>query len=218
MGDLFGGDPAAFIQRLILQIPALLIAVTLHELAHALVADRLGDPTARLQGRITLNPLPHIDPLGALAFVVAGFGWAKPVPVNAHNLRNPRRDMAMVAVAGPIMNFAVALVGLIAFEILRRRSIEVPFLAQPIAGMLGWIYLFNLGLGIFNLIPLPPLDGGHFLPYIFPRASWTFLHQLEQYGPFVLILLVMTGATRYIMGPALAIMNGFYFWLVRLLF
>ena len=116
MGDLFGGDPAAFIQRLILQIPALLIAVTLHELAHALVADRLGDPTARLQGRITLNPLPHIDPLGALAFVVAGFGWAKPVPVNAHNLRNPRRDMAMVAVAGPITNFAVALVGLIAFR------------------------------------------------------------------------------------------------------
>ena len=218
MGDLFGGDPAAFIQRLILQIPALLIAVTLHELAHALVADRLGDPTARLQGRITLNPLPHIDPLGALAFVVAGFGWAKPVPVNAHNLRNPRRDMAMVAVAGPLTNFAVALVGLIVYEILRRRSIEIPFLAEPIVRMLGWIYVFNLGLGIFNLIPLPPLDGGHFLPYIFPRASWTSLHQLEQYGPFILILLVMTGATRYIMGPALAIINGVYLWLVRLLF
>jgi Zn-dependent protease len=218
MGDLFGGDPAAFIERLILQIPALLIAVTLHELAHALVADRLGDPTARLSGRITLNPLPHIDPLGALAFVVAGFGWAKPVPVNAHNLRNPRRDMAMVAVAGPLTNFAVALVGLIAYEFLRRRSIEIPFLAEPIVRMLGWIYVFNLGLGIFNLIPLPPLDGGHFLPYIFPRASWTFVHQLEQYGPFILILLVMTGATRYIMGPAMAIISGFYLWLVRLLF
>ena len=83
MSDLFGAIPLAFVQRLILQIPALLIAVTVHELAHGLVADRLGDPTARLQGRITLNPLPHIDPLGALAFVVAGFGWAKPVPVNA---------------------------------------------------------------------------------------------------------------------------------------
>jgi Zn-dependent protease len=218
MGDLFGGDPAAFIQRLILQIPALLIAVTLHELAHALVADRLGDPTARLQGRITLNPLPHIDPLGALAFVVAGFGWAKPVPVNAHNLRNPRRDMAMVAVAGPLTNFAVALVGLIAFQIVARSTETPSFLAEPLLGVLRWVYLFNLGLGIFNLIPLPPLDGGHFLPYIFPRASWTFVHQLEQYGPFILILLVMTGATRYIMGPALAIMNGFYFWLVRLLF
>src|SRR6059036_3636121 len=102
MTDLFG-DPAAFLLRLVLQLPALLIAVTVHELAHALVADRLGDPTARALGRLTLNPLPHIDPLGAIAFVIAGFGWAKPVPVNARNLRNPRRDMAMVAVAGPIM-------------------------------------------------------------------------------------------------------------------
>jgi len=217
MGDLLGGDAAAFLQRLVLQIPALLIAVTLHELAHALVADHLGDPTARLRGRITLNPLPHIDPLGALAFVVAGFGWAKPVPVNAYRLKNPRRDMAMVAVAGPITNFAVALLGLIAFQILAR-SIESAFVAEPILGVLRWIYLFNLGLGIFNLIPLPPLDGGHFLPYIFPRASWTLLHQLEQYGPFILILLVMTGATRYIMGPALGFINGFYIAIVRLLF
>ena len=84
--------------------------------------------------------------------------------------------------------------------------------------MLFWVYWFNLGLGIFNLIPLPPLDGGHFLPYIFPRASWTLSHQLEQYGPFILILLVMTGATRYIMGPALAIISGLYLGLVRLLF
>jgi Zn-dependent protease len=126
--------------------------------------------------------------------------------------------MAMVAVAGPITNFAVALVGLIAFQIVAR-SMEAPsFLAEPILGVLRWVYLFNLGLGIFNLIPLPPLDGGHFLPYIFPRASWTFLHQLEQYGPFILILLVMTGATRHIMGPALSIINGFYLWFVRLLF
>jgi Zn-dependent protease len=217
MGDLLGGDPAAILQRLILQVPALLIAVTLHELAHALVADHLGDPTARLQGRITLNPLPHIDPLGALAFVIAGFGWAKPVPVNAYRLKNPRRDMAVVAVAGPITNFAVALVALIAYEILRR-TMESSFLAKPILGVLLWSYVFNLGLGIFNLIPLPPLDGGHFLPYIFPRASWTLLHQLEQYGPFILILLVMTRATGYIMGPALALINGFYAAIVRFLF
>src|SRR5512144_2384087 len=103
MGDLFG-DPVAFVQRLILQVPALLLAVTVHELSHALVADRLGDPTARRLGRITLNPLPHLDPLGALAFIIAGFGWAKPVPVNAANLRHPQRDMARVAVAGPISN------------------------------------------------------------------------------------------------------------------
>jgi Zn-dependent protease len=215
MGDLFG-DPAAFFQRLILQIPALLLAVTIHELSHALVADRLGDPTARRLGRITLNPLPHLDPLGALAFVLAGFGWAKPVPVNAHNLRNPRADMVRVAVAGPISNFIVALAGLIAFRLVAR-FVEAPFLAEPLLGVLRYVYLFNLGLGIFNLIPLPPLDGGHFLPYIFPRASWTFVHQLEQYGPLILILLVMTGATRYVMGPAMAVINAFYIWLVRLI-
>jgi len=95
----FLGDPAVFLQRLVFQIPALLIAVTVHELAHALVADRLGDPTARRLGRITLNPLPHIDPLGAIAFVIAGFGWAKPVPVDPGKLRNPRRQMLYVGLA-----------------------------------------------------------------------------------------------------------------------
>src|SRR5215813_4495926 len=126
MTDLFS-DPFAFLQRLVVQIPALLLAVTVHELAHGLVADRLGDPTARLQGRITLNPLPHIDPLGALAFIIAGFGWAKPVPVNAYNLRNPRRDMALVAVAGPISNFAVAFIGLVAVRLVREH-VSSPFL------------------------------------------------------------------------------------------
>jgi Zn-dependent protease len=215
MGDLFG-DPFAFFQRLVVQIPALLLAVTIHELSHAIVADRLGDPTARLQGRITLNPLPHIDPLGALAFIIAGFGWAKPVPVNAYNLRNPRGDMARVALAGPASNFLVAFLGLLAFRIVAQ-YVETPFIAEPLLGVLRYVYLFNLGLGIFNLIPLPPLDGGHFLPYLFPRASWTLVHQLEQYGPFILILLVMTGATRYIMGPPLALINNLYVWIVRMI-
>jgi Zn-dependent protease len=215
MTDLFG-DPLGFLQRLILQIPALLIAVTVHELAHGLVADRLGDPTARLQGRITLNPLPHIDPLGALAFVLAGFGWAKPVPVNAYNLRHPMRDMALVAAAGPLSNFVVAFVALVALFLVGRYA-ETPYLAVPLLGILRFTYAFNLALGIFNLIPLPPLDGGHFLPYFVPGTSWRFLRQLEQYGPFILILLVMTGATRYIIGPIFAVVSAVYVGLVRLL-
>ena len=111
MIDLFD-DPVGFLSRLVLQIPALLVAVTVHELAHAVVADRLGDSTARRLGRLTLNPLPHIDPIGALAFVLAGFGWAKPVPVNAQNLRHPVRDMAWVAAAGPLSNFSAAFVSM----------------------------------------------------------------------------------------------------------
>ena len=215
MTDLFG-DPVRFLQNLILQIPALLLAVTVHELAHGVVADRLGDPTARLQGRLTLNPLPHIDPLGALAFVLAGFGWAKPVPVNSYNLKHPTRDMAFVAAAGPISNFIVAFLGLVALVLLRR-TVDVPFITEPVGGMLLWIYQFNLALAIFNLIPLPPLDGGHFLPYFLPRGSWSTLHQLEQYGPFILLLLIMTNATRYIVGPVFQFVSTIYISVVRLI-
>jgi Zn-dependent protease len=216
MTDLFD-DPLGFLSRLILQIPALLVAVTVHELAHALVADRLGDPTARRLGRITLNPLPHIDPLGALAFVLAGFGWAKPVPVSAQNLRHPVRDMAWVAAAGPLSNFVAAFVALVAVRLLGRIGDAVPFVMEPLAGVLFWTYVFNLALGIFNLIPLPPLDGGHFLPYLFPQASWSFIHQLEQVGPFLLIVLVLTGATRYVVQPVFNAVSAFYLSVVRLL-
>lgn len=216
MSGLFD-DPIAFLSGLILKLPALLVAVTVHELAHAVVADRLGDPTARRLGRITLNPLPHIDPLGALAFVLAGFGWAKPVPVNAQNLRHPVRDMAYVAVAGPLSNFATAFVALVVMRLLGQVGGILPSVAEPLGGVLVWVYVFNLALGIFNLIPLPPLDGGHFLPYLFPRASWGFMHQLEQAGPFLLILLVFSGATGYVVQPVLNLISGFYLSIVRLL-
>src|SRR5712691_6972745 len=209
----FLGDRAVFLQRLVFQIPALLIAVTVHELAHALVADRLGDPTARRLGRITLNPLPHIDPLGALCFVLSGFGWAKPVPVNAQNLAHPVRDMTWVAAAGPIANFLAAFGALVLLRILGRAA-ALPDLLSVI---MSHVFRFNLLLGIFNLIPLPPLDGGHFLGYLLPRSAAGLVRLLEQYGMFILLLLVFTGATQKIVGPV-------YFWarqamidLVRLL-
>ena len=211
MNDLFS-DPAAFLADLVLKIPALLIAVTIHEVAHAVVADRLGDPTPRALGRLTLNPFPHIDPFGALAFVIAGFGWAKPVPVNAANLRHPRRDMALVAVAGPISNLLLAFVGLVLFVLARHSGL----VGVPVAQVLLWIFQLNLALGIFNLIPLPPLDGGHFLPYFLPRGASTVLHSLEQFGPMILLVLVVSGATRYIVGPAFQIMTNLYVALVRL--
>jgi Zn-dependent protease len=213
---VFGGDPFEFLQSLVLKIPALLLAVTIHEVAHGWVADRLGDPTARLSGRLTLNPLPHIDPLGAIAFVLAGFGWAKPVPVNALNLRHPIRDMALVGAAGPASNFVMAFFALIVL-VLFRRSVDTPFFADPIGGMLLYAYQFNLALGIFNLIPLPPLDGGHFLPYFLPRGAWPMLRQFQQYGPLLLLLLVISGATRYIIGPVFLLLHNVYLSVVRLI-
>src|SRR5262245_55979814 len=197
---------------LVLKIPALLIAVTVHELAHALVADRLGDPTPRAMGRITLNPLPHIDPFGALAFILAGFGWAKPVSVNAANLRHPRRDMALVAAAGPLSNFVMAFLGLLLFALVGRSGVT----GEPIGRALLLVFQFNLALGIFNLIPLPPLDGGHFLRYFLPPAAGGLLHSLERFGPMILLVLVVSGGTRHVVGPAFQALTAAYIALVKL--
>jgi Zn-dependent protease len=216
MGGLLD-DPARFVADLILKIPALLLAVTVHEVAHGLVADRLGDPTPRLQGRLTLNPLPHIDPLGALAFILAGFGWARPVPVNAANLRHPVRDMAWIAVAGPAANFVVAFFGLVMLVLVRGSGLP-GLVVEPLGGMCLWAFHFNLALGIFNLIPLPPLDGGHFLPFMLPRGAARALRALEQHGPLLLLLLVVSGATRYVVGPVFEVLLRAYVGLVRLLF
>lgn len=215
MTDWFG-DPAAFVERLLFQIPALLIAVTVHELAHALVADRLGDPTARRLGRITLNPLPHIDPLGALAFVVAGFGWAKPVPVNAANLIHPRRDMAWVAAAGPLSNFLVAFLALAALRFAASWGL-IAVRGDALAQILLFIYSFNIGIGVFNLIPLPPLDGGHFLPYLLPSGAAHVVRALERHGAVILLLLVLSGATRWIIGPVIRSVDQLMVTLARLL-
>ena len=214
MPDVFG-DPAAFFGSFLLKLPALLLAVTVHEVAHGLVADRLGDHTARLRGRLTLNPLPHIDPLGAITFVLVGFGWAKPVPVDARNLRHPVRDMAWIAAAGPASNFAVAFLGLVAF-VLARRTTGVPLVTGPAAGVFLWVYRFNLALAIFNLIPLPPLDGGHFLPYFLPRQAWGLLHRLERYGPLLLLVVLLSGATRFVLDPVFHWVNEIYVALLRI--
>jgi Zn-dependent protease len=209
-------DPIQLLGDLLLKIPALVLAVTLHEVAHGMVADRLGDPTARQQGRLTLNPLSHIDPLGALAFVLTGFGWARPVPVTAGNFRHPLRDMALVAAAGPAANFVVAFVGLVALMVVSRSAL-LGRLAEPIGGIFLWAFQFNLALGIFNLIPLPPLDGGHFLPFILPRGAARAVQALGQYGPILLLVLVFSGATQYVVGPLFEALVQVYMGLVRLL-
>jgi len=166
-------------------VPAILIGLTLHEFAHAYVADRLGDRTARAAGRLTLNPLVHIDVLGLILLFIAGFGWAKPVPINPYNFRgNIKRGVLLVSMAGPVSNFFIACISAAALAF---------FAYDPLVGtLLKTVIYINVVLAVFNLIPVPPLDGSKILAGLLPgRQEW--LVYLEQYGVLLLLLLMITG-------------------------
>lgn len=176
------------LERLIAGIIALLVGLTFHEFSHALLADRLGDRQPRAMGRLTLNPLPHIDPIGALMLLVAGFGWAKPVMVNPYALRDGPRSMAVVAAAGPIANLAVAIGFAALFRVLDLAGVEGGFTF----GLVANIVFLNVLLALFNLIPIPPLDGYNVaLAFLPPRQAMT----LQRYAPYgviaLLVLIVM---------------------------
>ncbi len=164
---------------------ALVIGITFHEFSHAFIADQLGDHRPRALGRVSLNPMAHIDPVGALVFVLAGFGWGRPVPVNVYALRPGRIGMAMVAAGGPIANVIVALVAAVAYRVFDMGGVggfamEAAF----------WIVLYNLLLAIFNLLPIPPLDGYNvLLAFAPPRLAFT-IQRYAPYGVIVLLLLV----------------------------
>ncbi|RQD76576.1 MAG: site-2 protease family protein [Candidatus Syntrophonatronum acetioxidans] len=181
----------------LIRIPALLIALTFHEFAHGYAANQLGDPTARFQGRLTLNPLVHLDPIGLLMLWFAGFGWAKPVPVNPLNFRGDKKQgMVLVAAAGPGINLVLAFVALIL-----QGFIFVFFYNDVLLSLVGTLVTYNILLAIFNLIPIPPLDGSKILAGLLPFRYDYYFRQLEQYGPFLLILLVFTGAFGLIIWP-----------------
>ena len=164
---------------------ALVVGITFHEFSHAFIADQLGDHRPRALGRVSLNPVRHIDPIGALVFVLAGFGWGRPVPVNVYALRPGRIGMAFVAGGGPIANVLVATGAAIAYRVLEMGGIGGFALDVTL-----WIVLFNLLLAIFNLLPIPPLDGYNILlAFLPPRAAFT-VQRYAQYGIIVLLLLV----------------------------
>ncbi|HEY42950.1 MAG TPA: site-2 protease family protein [Anaerolineae bacterium] len=173
----------------------LLIAFTVHEFAHAWTADQLGDDTPRLNGRLTLNPLAHLDPLGSLMLLFAGIGWAKPVPVNPYNFqRNSRAGMMLVSAAGPFSNLLMAIVAAIPFK-MGLLSVYDPsgrFLPSISSFLIGFIY-FNLILLLFNLIPVFPLDGEKVLEYFLPPSGKDTLYRLRPYGPMILIGLIFMG-------------------------
>jgi Zn-dependent protease len=189
-------------------VVALVVGITFHEFSHALTADQLGDHRPRALGRVSLNPLRHLDPLGALFFLLAGFGWGKPVPVNAYALGAGRTGLTMVALAGPVANFAVAAGVAILFRILQLAGLlDADFPRE----VLGLVVYFNVALGLFNLIPIPPLDGYNvLLPLLPPRQAFT-VQRYAQYGYIALLLLLVlsygpgNGPLGWLFGLALRI-------------
>ena len=187
--------------HLLLSLPTILIALSVHECAHAWAAYKLGDSTAKNFGRMTINPLKHLDPLGVLCMIVAGFGWARPVPVNSRNLRNPKKDMVLISLAGPASNIILAFIGLLILRILQVLVLPAlsaaaigTFGVDAIAMLLQFLMLFcmlNAGLAIFNLLPIPPLDGSHLLALILPSRIYFKYVQYERYISFALVLLLV---------------------------
>lgn len=202
-------------------IPVIL-AITLHEAAHAWLAARLGDPTARLQGRVSANPLRHVDPIGTLlvpalillvgkALGAGGllFGWAKPVPVDASAFRSPRRDLGLVAAAGPGANLLMALGWALLLKLLVLGSVQVEFLVlMAQAGI-----LCNLGLAILNLLPVPPLDGGRIVASVLPLRAAIVWYRLERFGLLIVLALLATGLLGAIITPAIGLGVDLISWL-----
>jgi len=198
-----------FLKLSVMLVPGML-AIVCHEVSHGYVAWRYGDPTAKMLGRLTLNPLKHIDIFGTLMIFVVGIGWAKPVPVVSENLRNPKRDMIWVAAAGPITNIMLAtlsaflLRGLVSIGNPAGSGLPLAMVIDPLAWMLAFSVYINLLLAIFNMIPLPPLDGGRVLIGLLPYRQASAMSRIEPYGMIIIIVLVFfTDIFKYVLSPFL---------------
>ena len=177
--------------QMFLLAPPILVALTFHEYAHGYVALRFGDPTAKMAGRLTLNPLSHLDPIGTIMLFVVHFGWAKPVPVDPRYFRNPKQDMLWVALAGPGANMVLAFISGILLSMLGRGSLFGSH--NMLLIMLQYSLFINLALAVFNMLPIPPLDGSKVLRGLLPYKYQHIADQMEMYGPWALMGLIMMG-------------------------
>ena len=200
------------IMHIIAGLPGLLIAMVIHEYAHAQVAVWLGDFTPRLMGRLTLNPKAHVDPIGMLMLFLVHFGWAKPVQIHPRNFKNPKRDDILVSLAGPMANFVTAFLALVALLVYLRVGGDM---TAGVSMVFQMIIEFNIGFGIFNLIPLPPLDGSHVLMQLLPRDMAYKLAELERYSFLILIVLLMTPVLSMILIPCRAFIWQVFMLLLR---
>lgn len=204
-------DISESVIRISIMAVPFLLAVTVHEVAHGLTSYWFGDPTAKLMGRLTLNPIKHLDPMGTMVFLITaltgGFiiGWAKPVPVDPrYYKKNIRLAIIVVSAAGAVVNFAMAGLFLVAYKFMQANpplAGEVPFFFEPVYLICQFGVVINVILGVFNLLPIPPLDGSKILAELLPPDLAFKYLQLERYGFIILIVLVMTGGLRFVFGP-----------------
>ena len=202
---------------LILSIPGLLIAITFHEYAHAFVADKLGDDTPRRQGRLTLNPLAHLDPYGTILMIFAGFGWGKPVEINPINFNRKvsiKGGSAMVAAAGPIMNFILAFVFAVIYGLLLRTSFAATAKGSMFITIISYTMTMNIGLGVFNLIPLPPLDGSKILLAILPTGAQEWYENNQRILYIIFLIIWVTPIASSIVTPLITSIDH---WLINLI-
>lgn len=199
----------SIVLKIVIYAVPILFGLTIHEYAHGLMADRLGDPTPRSMGRLTLNPFSHLDPIGTLVFFVTqAFGWARPISINPDNLTSPRRDLMWIALAGPLANLVLAMLCAMLYHLTSFLAsggawIMVPFQQMLVAGV-----VVNLSLGLINMIPIPPLDGGRILAGILPQRPAGYLEKIDSYGAILLVILVLSDSLSLFLWPLLSALTG----------
>ncbi len=206
---MFGLDPVV----IALRIPALLIAITIHEFAHARMAYYFGDSSAKNQGRMNLNPISHLDPIGTIMILLVGFGWAKPVPINPYNFNHYRKGLRWVSFAGPMVNFALGFLSLLLLNLLVGAGLQSGLFLQFIVVLMQ----LNILLAIFNLIPIPPLDGSKILMSFLSDSFLGYYRQLEQYAPLILLVLILTRALGMIIFPLYNVVLSLFSFIIGLL-
>ena len=195
---------ASYLIQRLMMVPIVLIALTFHEFSHGFVSSKLGDPTPKLTGRLTLNPLAHLDPVGTLLMIFTGFGWAKPVQINPRYYKSPKKGMALTAAAGPLSNLLMAFVSMLIYTVILIISYKTGVISMTAAQSIGnFLYLFsyvNLSFLVFNLIPIPPLDGSRILGLFLSDSAYFKLQQYERYSFIIIIVLSVTGAFGRVIG------------------
>ncbi|MBP3689828.1 MAG: site-2 protease family protein [Schwartzia sp.] len=204
------------LMEIVAGLPGLIIALALHEYAHAWAAVKMGDFTPKMMGRLTLNPMAHIDPIGIVVLLIARFGWAKPVVINPHNFRDRKKGEILVALAGPAMNFLLAFLSLgVMIFLTHRMRMEMSY---GLRAVLWLIVVYNINFGIFNMIPLPPLDGSRILMAVLPYEMQYRFVALERYSMIIFIIFIATPILGYILVPIAQFLLGLFssVWLVIL--